>query len=65
MGDSDESYDFSALAPFVAKLREGYDLVMGNCYRGGISRGAMPLMHRYFGNPLLTALRRLFFSCRT
>ena len=64
MGDSDESYDFSALAPFVAKLREGYDLVMGNRYLGGISPGAMPPMHRYFGNPLLTALGRLFFSCR-
>jgi glycosyltransferase involved in cell wall biosynthesis len=65
MGDSDESYDFSALAPFVAKLREGYDLVMGNRYRGGISPGAMPPMHRYFGNPLLTALGRLFFSCKS
>src|SRR5438045_2559079 len=65
MGDSDESYDFSALAPFVAKLREGYDLVMGNRYRGGISPGAMPPMHRYFGNPLLTALGRLFSSCRS
>jgi len=65
MGDSDESYDFSALAPFVAKLREGYDLVMGNRYRGGISPGAMPPMHRYFGNPLLSALGRLFFSCRS
>jgi len=65
MGDSDESYDFSALAPFVVKLREGYDLVMGNRYRGGISPGAMPPMHRYFGNPLLTALGRLFFSCKS
>ena len=64
MGDSDESYDFSALAPFVARLREGYDLVMGNRYLGGISAGAMPPMHRYFGNPLLTALGRLFFSCK-
>src|SRR6516162_9399209 len=64
MGDSDESYDFSALAPFVVKLREGYDLVMGNRYRGGIASGAMPPMHRYFGNPLLTAVGRLFFSCR-
>jgi len=64
MGDSDESYDFSALAPFVARLREGYDLVMGNRYMGGIASGAMPPMHRYFGNPLLTAVGRLFFSCR-
>jgi glycosyltransferase involved in cell wall biosynthesis len=64
MGDSDESYDFSALLPFVEKLREGYDLVMGNRYRGGIAPGAMPPVHRYFGNPLLTAVGRLFFSCK-
>ena len=64
MGDSDASYDFSALAPFVARLREGYDLVMGNRYLGGIASGAMPPMHRYFGNPLLTAVGRLFFSCK-
>ena len=64
MGDSDESYDFSALFPFVEKLRAGYDLVMGNRFKGGIAPGAMPLMHRYFGNPFLTAVGRLFFSCR-
>jgi glycosyltransferase involved in cell wall biosynthesis len=64
MGDSDESYDFSALLPFLQKLREGYDLVMGNRFRGSIAPGAMPLLHRYLGNPLLTALGRLFFSCR-
>ncbi len=64
MGDSDQSYDFSALMPFVQKLREGYDLVMGNRFRGGIATGAMPLLHRYFGNPFLTAVGRLFFSCR-
>jgi len=64
MGDSDESYDFSALAPFLEKLRAGYDLVMGNRFLGGIAPGAMPPMHRYFGNPLLTALGRLFFSCK-
>jgi glycosyltransferase involved in cell wall biosynthesis len=64
MGDSDESYDFSALSPFVEKLREGYDLVMGNRFRGGIAPGAMPPMHRYFGNPLLTAVGRLFFACK-
>jgi glycosyltransferase involved in cell wall biosynthesis len=64
MGDSDESYDFSALSPFIEKLRAGYDLVMGNRYRGGIAPGAMPPMHRYFGNPFLTALGRLFFSCK-
>src|SRR5882762_8329372 len=60
MGDSDESYDFSALTPFIEKLRDGYDLVMGNRYRGGIAPGAMPPMHRYFGNPLLTAVAVFF-----
>ncbi|MBA3572533.1 MAG: glycosyltransferase family 2 protein [Pyrinomonadaceae bacterium] len=64
MGDSDESYDFSALAPFLEKLREGYDLVMGNRFRGGIAPGAMPPTHRYFGNPFLTALGRLFFASK-
>jgi glycosyltransferase involved in cell wall biosynthesis len=64
MGDSDRSYDFLALSPFVEKLRAGYDLVMGNRYRGGIAPGAMPPTHRYVGNPLLTALGRLFFSCK-
>lgn len=64
MGDSDESYDFSALLPFVEKLREGYDLVMGNRFRGGIAPGAMPPMHQYFGNPFLTAVGRLFFSAK-
>jgi glycosyltransferase involved in cell wall biosynthesis len=63
MGDSDESYDFSALLPFIEKLREGYDIVMGNRFRGGIAPGAMPFLHRYFGNPFLTAVGRLFFSC--
>jgi glycosyltransferase involved in cell wall biosynthesis len=64
MGDSDGSYDFSALLPFVEKLRAGYDLVVGNRFKGAIAPGAMPALHRYFGNPLLTAVGRLFFSCR-
>src|SRR6266404_1666443 len=64
MGDSDESYDFSALFPLLEKLRAGYDLVMGNRFRGRIVPGAMPLLHRYFGNPFLTAIGRLFFSCK-
>lgn len=63
MGDSDASYDFSALLPFVEKLRAGYHLVMGNRFKGHIAPGAMPLLHRYFGNPFLTAIGRLFFSC--
>jgi len=61
MGDADDSYDFSALMPFVAKLREGYDLVMGNRFKGGIKLGAMPPLHRYLGNPVLTGIGRLFF----
>jgi hypothetical protein len=65
MGDSDDSYDFSSLQPFVDKLREGYDLVMGNRFTGGILPGAMPTSHRYFGNPLLSAIGRLFFRCKT
>lgn len=64
MGDSDESYDFAALAPFVEKLRQGNDLVMGNRFRGGIAPGAMPSLHRYFGNPFLTKVGRIFFSCK-
>jgi glycosyltransferase involved in cell wall biosynthesis len=61
MGDSDDSYDFSALDPFVAKLREGYELVMGNRFKGGIKPGAMPPLHRYLGNPVLTMVGRVFF----
>jgi glycosyltransferase involved in cell wall biosynthesis len=61
MGDADDSYDFTALAPFVAKLREGYDLVMGNRFAGGIKPGAMPFLNRYVGNPVLTAIARLLF----
>jgi glycosyltransferase involved in cell wall biosynthesis len=61
MGDSDDSYDFSALDPFVEKLREGYDLVLGNRFAGGIKKGAMPPLHRYFGNPVLTFLGRLLY----
>lgn len=61
MGDADDSYDFSALEPFLEKLREGYDLVMGNRFQGGIAHGAMPLLNKYFGNPVLSWLGRLFF----
>jgi len=61
MGDADDSYDFVNLMPFVEKLREGHDLVMGNRFRGGILPGAMPPLHYYLGNPVLTGLGRLFF----
>jgi glycosyltransferase involved in cell wall biosynthesis len=62
MGDADDSYDFSAIGPFVEKLREGYDLVMGNRFAGGIRPGAMPALHRYLGNPVLSRIGRLFFN---
>jgi len=62
MGDADDSYDFSNLGPFVEKLRSGYDLVMGNRFSGGIGEGAMPPLHRYLGNPVLTGIGRMFFS---
>src|SRR5687768_10631650 len=61
MGDADDSYDFSNLRPFIEKLRQGYDLVMGNRFKGGIKPGAMSPTHRYLGNPVLTAIGRLFF----
>ena len=62
MGDADDSYDFSNLGPFVEKLRGGWDLVMGNRFQGGIKPGAMPPLHKYFGNPALTRIGQLFFS---
>jgi hypothetical protein len=61
MGDADDSYDFAQLQPFVERLRQGDDLVMGNRFRGGIKPGAMPWLHRYVGNPLLTGILNLFF----
>lgn len=61
MGDADDSYEFSSLGPFIDKLRAGYELVMGNRFRGGIKPGAMPPLHRYLGNPVLTFVGRLFF----
>jgi glycosyltransferase involved in cell wall biosynthesis len=61
MGDSDDSYDFSNLHLFVEKLREGFELVMGNRFQGGVMPGAMPPLHRYLGNPVLTTVGRLFF----
>ena len=63
MGDSDDSYDFSRLDPFIAKLRDGFELVMGNRFLGGVAPGAMPWKNRYIGNPLLSWVGRLFFRC--
>ena len=62
MGDADDSYDFSRLDAFMAALRSGADMVMGNRFKGGIAPGAMPWLHRYIGNPVLSAIGRLFFG---
>ncbi|MBI5087789.1 MAG: glycosyltransferase family 2 protein [Actinobacteria bacterium] len=64
MADSDDSYDLGNLMPFVEKLREGYELVMGNRFTGGIEPGAMPFLHR-IGNPVLSGIGKLFFNVRT
>lgn len=64
MGDSDDSYDFEHLMPFLEKLRGGYDLVMGNRFKGGIEKGAMPWLHKYIGNPILSFIGRLFFHSK-
>jgi len=64
MGDADDSYDFSCLDPFLDSLRAGHTMVIGHRFRGGIRPGAMPWLHRYLGNPVLSFLGRLFFSCR-
>lgn len=61
MGDADDSYDFTDLAPFIEKLREGFELVMGNRFKGGIKPQAMPPLHKYLGNPVLTSIGRLLF----
>ncbi|MGH7583032.1 MAG: glycosyltransferase family 2 protein [Gemmatimonadales bacterium] len=61
MGDADDSYDFSRLAPFLDRLRAGDDLVMGNRFLGAIAPGAMRPLHRYLGNPVLSAIGRIFF----
>jgi glycosyltransferase involved in cell wall biosynthesis len=61
MGDADDSYDFRTLTPFLTHLRNGDELVMGNRFKGGIQPGAMPPLHRYLGNPVLTGIGRLFF----
>lgn len=61
MGDADDSYDFSNLGPFVERLRAGDQLVMGNRFKGGIAEGAMPPLHKYLGNPVLTWIGRVLF----
>ncbi len=64
MGDADDSYDFSDLDAFVTALRNGSELVMGNRFKGGIAEGAMPPLHRYLGNPVLSFIGRLFFKSK-
>ena len=64
MGDSDDSYDFGNLTLFVQELRNGYDLVMGNRFKGGVAKGAMPFLHKYLGNPVLSFIGRLFFNSK-
>lgn len=62
MGDADDSYDFLELEGFIEKLDQGYDLVMGNRFAGGIEAGAMSFSHKYIGNPILSGLGRVFFK---
>lgn len=62
MGDADCSYDFGDVPWFLERLRQGSDLVMGNRFLGGIRPGAMPALHKYLGNPVLTRIGRLFFK---
>jgi glycosyltransferase involved in cell wall biosynthesis len=64
MGDADSTYDFRQAPLFIDKLEQGYDLVMGNRFQGQILTGAMPFLHRHLGNPVLSALGRLFFGIR-
>ncbi len=61
MADADGSYDWSDIGPFLEKLRQRCDLVIGNRFQGGIEPGAMPGLHRHLGNPVLTGLGKLFF----
>jgi len=64
MGDADDSYDFSNIMPYVEKLREGYELVMGNRFKGGIEKGAMPWSHKYIGTPVISFIGRLFYKSK-
>ena len=62
MGDADDSYNFLELSLFIERLQAGYDMVMGNRFAGGITKGAMPWLHRYVGNPFLSSLGRFLFK---
>lgn len=62
IGDADDRYDFSRLLPFVELLRQGNELVIGNRFKGGIQKNAMPFLHRYVGNPVLSFIGKIFFK---
>src|ERR1700721_1822785 len=62
MADADDSYDFADLDGFVDRLRHGFKLVIGNRFQGGITPGAMPLLNRYLGNPVLSLIGRTLFA---
>lgn len=62
MGDADDSYDFSSLGVYLDALRAGAELVIGNRFKGGIEKGAMPALHKYLGNPVLSWIGRVFFK---
>jgi glycosyltransferase involved in cell wall biosynthesis len=61
MADADDSYDWMAMGGFIEKIEDGYDLVIGNRFKGGIQAGAMPPLHRYLGNPVLSLITRTFY----
>ena len=62
MADADDSYALDNIGPFLIKLEEGFDLVVGNRFKGGIEKGSMPWLHRFIGNPILSWLGRLFYK---
>jgi len=64
MADADDSYHFEEAGPFFEKLEQGYDLVLGNRFRGKIAKAAMPPLHRYLGTPALTLLAQIFFNVK-
>lgn len=63
MGDSDDTYDFLNLEIFYQKLKDGNDLVIGNRFKGGIEKGAMPVLNKYIGNPFLSFIGRKLYPC--
>lgn len=64
MADADDSYDWSNLKPFINKLSEGHDLVMGNRFQGTIHKGAMPFLHKYLGNPVLSKISKILYKIK-